>query len=84
MIDIFSSIGAGLPEKDAKYRYLATIVTLVIGFAAVSVAIGVQFVWPFWAALPAGIVALGVGGLAIYGIVGRILPQKTGERRDEL
>lgn len=74
----------GLPERDAKYRYRATIVTVMIGTAAVAGFFGLLYVWPFWLALPAGLVVLFFGAAAIYWLVAYLLQQKTGAPRDEL
>jgi cyanate permease len=72
----------GLPERDAKYRYLAILALCVI----VPVVFGLffwaaaSFAW--WKALPLGILLIGAGFFLLLRVVDRILPKKLPRQED--
>jgi hypothetical protein len=66
----------GLPEEDAKYRFLAILGTVPIATASVLACVRLYMALPFWLALPAGIAVLCAGVTVVYVIVGKILPSK--------
>jgi hypothetical protein len=79
----FRMYGLGLPEKDSKYRFLAT---LAVGPIAAASFIGFFLVcsaWPNALGFLAGVGILAIGGLAIFEFVSKILPKKI-EPYDEM
>jgi hypothetical protein len=74
-------MGVGLPEKAAKSRFVASIVTILIGLAAVVVSAWLMFIWPLWASLPAAAISCGLGFVAIFWIVGRVLNREEKQQR---
>lgn len=71
----------GLPERDAKYRMLALVLLIPIAAASVLGTVHVYLLWPWWLALPVGLLLLAAGISVVYVLVGRVLPSKI--RRSE-
>lgn len=71
----------GLPERGAKSRYLASIVTMLVVLGIVSVCVWTFLHWSLWIALPICVVSVGVGFAVVFWIVGRVLPTKIHSRQ---
>ncbi|HXX43191.1 MAG TPA: hypothetical protein VEJ38_00580 [Candidatus Acidoferrales bacterium] len=64
------------PERDAKYRDLAYLITIPIALVSVAVAVWALWVLPIWCALPAAIVVVAFGFVAALKLLNRTLPKK--------
>ena len=64
------------PERGAKYRYLALLLTIPIALASVLLSILAFWRLSLWLALPLSALALAVGFVALLWMVNRVLPKK--------
>ena len=64
------------PERDAKYRDLAYLITIPIALVSVAVAICALCVLPIWYALTAAIVVVALGFVGALKLLNRVLPKK--------
>jgi hypothetical protein len=68
--------GFAVPERGAKYRYQSLLVIFPVAVISLGIFIWLSAFWPWWAALPLGIVAIALGFLVVLRIVSRIVPKK--------
>jgi len=64
------------PERDAKYRDLAYLITIPIALVSVAFAVWALWVFPIWRGLPVAIVVVALGFVATLKLLNRMLPKK--------
>ncbi|HKV29001.1 MAG TPA: hypothetical protein VJN90_12090 [Candidatus Acidoferrales bacterium] len=79
MMDAFllvGSLGSGLPEKDVKRRYVASVVTFLASVVAVSASYWGFRHWPLPIAIASCIACVAIVFVVTFWTIGRFLPPK--------
>jgi uncharacterized protein (DUF983 family) len=71
-----------MPERDAKYRYRAILVLLVIGPVVFGLFLWAAASLAWWKALPLGPLLIGAGFFLLLKVVDGVLPKKLPQQKD--
>ncbi len=70
------------PERDAKYRDLAYLITIPIALISIAIVVWAFWVLPTWYALPLAIIVVALGFLGVLRLLKRTVPRKLPMQRD--